>query len=87
MKFVRGAVIPSRILEQVFLVVILGVVPGPRCLYRCDNLLVFGGKMFLLHLLRYTTGNHLLLWCMEENGRTVFYVDEVYVDNRHSGGV
>lgn len=87
MKSVRGALVPSGVLEQVFLVIILGIVPGPRCLYRRDNLLVFGSKMLLLHLLRHTTGNRLLLWCMEENGRTVFYVDEVHIKNKYGGGV
>jgi len=37
--------------------------------------------MLLLHLLRHTTGNRLLLWSMEENGGTVFYIDEVYINN------
>lgn len=86
-KSVRGALVPGGILEQVFLVIILCIVPGPRCFYCCDNLLVFGSKMLLLHLLRHTTGNRLLLWCIEENGRAVFCVDEVHIKNKHGGGV
>jgi len=70
-KFVRRALVPSGVLEQILLVIVLRVIPGPRFFYGRDNLLPFGSKMFLLHLLRYTTGNRLLLWRVEEDRRTV----------------
>lgn len=66
MKSVRRALVPTRVLEQVLLVVVLGIIPGPRCLYGRGDFLFFGGKMLLLHFLRHTAGNRLLLWGMEE---------------------
>jgi len=68
---VRRALVPTGILEQEFLVIVLGIVPGPCRLYCVDNFLVFGSEMLPLHLLRHTTGNSLLLWCMEENGGAI----------------
>ena len=65
-KSVRRALVPTRVLEQILLVIVLGIIPGPRCLYSRGNFLFFGSKMLLLHFLRHSTGNHLLLWGMEE---------------------
>ena len=70
-KFVRRALVPIRVLEQIFLVVVLCIIPGPRCFCGRDNLLPFGSKMFLLHLLHHTTSNLLLLWRVKEDSGTV----------------
>lgn len=87
MTFVRGALVPTGILEQVFLVIVLSIVPGSCCPYCRDNLLTFGSEMLPLHLLRHTTGNLLLLWGMEENGGAVFYIYEAYINDGHRKGV
>jgi hypothetical protein len=68
-------------------VVVLGIVPESRCIYRRDYFLALGGKMLLLHLLRYTSSDRLLLWCVEENRRTVFYVDKGYIKNERGRGL
>jgi len=73
-KFVRRALVPTWILEQILLVIVLGIIPGPCCLHSCDNLLFFGSKMFLLHFLRHTTGNRLLFWGMEEYSGAIFWI-------------
>ena len=71
-KSVRRALVPSRVAEQILLVIVLGIVPGPRRLYSRDDLLLLGRKMLLLHLLRYTMSNRLLFGSMEENSGAVF---------------
>jgi hypothetical protein len=71
MESVRGALVPIRVLEEILLVVTLSIVPRPRFLYSCDNLLPFGSKVLLLHLLCYATGNRLLLRGVEEYGGAV----------------
>ena len=87
MKSVRRALVPTGIPEQVFLVIVLGIVPGSRCFYCCDNLLVLGSEMLLLHLLRHTTSNLLLLWCIEENGGAIFYMKHTSAMDAEGGVV
>lgn len=71
-QFVRWALVASWILEQILLVIALSIIPGSSCLYRSDDLLFFRSEMFLLHFLRHTTGNRLLLWGIEEYSGTIF---------------
>ena len=71
-QFVRGALVATWILEQKLLVIVLSIIPGSCCLYGGNDLLFFGSKMFLLHFLRHTTDNRLLLWGMEEYGGAIF---------------
>jgi hypothetical protein len=71
-QFVGGALVATWILEQILLVIVLGIIPESCCLCGSDDLLFFRSEMFLLHFLRHTTGNRLLLWGMEEYSGTIF---------------
>jgi hypothetical protein len=71
-QFVRGALVAAWILEQILLVIVLSIIPGSCCLYNSDDLLFFRSEMFLLHFLRHTMDNRLLLWGMEEYSGTIF---------------
>lgn len=70
---VSRALVTVRVLKEIFLVVVLCVVPPSRWLDRGDDLLAFWVEVLLLNLSGNLFGYTLLFWSVVENGRAVFY--------------
>jgi hypothetical protein len=66
MKFMSGALVPAGILEEIELVVILGVPPLRDGNDLRDNLLAFGCEILGLDLFGYTPSGGFLLWRVEK---------------------
>jgi hypothetical protein len=69
----RRALVTTRVLKQVLLVVVLSREPVLRGRDLGDDLLALGVEVFCLNLGGDTLGNLLLFGGMEEDGRAVFY--------------
>ena len=65
MQLVGGALISAGVLEQIKLVVLLGVPPLRSGGNFCDNFLAFRGEILFLNFLCYTLRNGLLFLSVE----------------------
>lgn len=72
MLYMRWTLITIWIVEQIFLMVLLRIIPWTGWENFCDNFLALGVKVKTLNVLCYTFSNLFLLGCGEENGRAVF---------------
>lgn len=72
MLFVGRTLVATRVLEEIFLVVVFGVIPLPSRKNLRHNLLALRVKVLLLHIRGDLLGNVFLLRCEIEDGRAVF---------------
>ena len=72
MQSMSGTLVPCRVLEEVFLVVFLGIVPRARRGDLCDDFLVPDVEVLHLHLGRHALCDLLLFGGVEEDGGAVF---------------
>jgi len=71
MQTVRRALVTVWVLDQILLVIVLGIPPLSSFDNLSDNLLPLGVKVEFLHLLGHRVGLRLLLGRVIENGGTV----------------
>lgn len=71
-KFMCRTMITVRILQEVFLVVILRIVPFAERFDSRDNLFVFRVEVFLLHLVSDAFGSFELFVVGVEDGGAIF---------------
>jgi hypothetical protein len=88
MQPMRRALVPTRVLEQIQLVIILRIVPLRRLQNLGDDLLAFGREVLRLDLLGHALGDLELLWGVCEDRGAVFYRIRVQTrSNWLSGGL